>query len=372
MRRTPGKVTAEMLGQDARGASRVAPVVGAVRGIWLTRGKEGRLTAYSSVEGGLRRWTEGRPGGLDWGNPVLVPVPGLTHLSVTQDDNAYVHFVGRRERRSADGRTVVDVVYAIQYQSGRPVTQWRSLGSPHKDAEQASRVGEPVVVVTASGMVHIFVRNADGGLTLRREQSDGKWRGWEDRQGAGGIEGALAAIALSSGRIELFATTADGTLHWFQKEAGGGLGNGYPSRLAVAPGTVAVLETGPDRPTFYWTDPGGRGVVAYRAGGWPVALGGAPGEGPLAANRTFLDGYDCTVLAHRGAEGTAVLGVGVTEDENNGMWWSDTGVRSLVAPALAQDAFGRLVVAVIDEGGAPRMARQAAGPGLTLSEWRSL
>ncbi|WP_031095715.1 hypothetical protein [Streptomyces sp. NRRL S-15] len=343
-----------------------------MQGIWLTRGKEGRLTVYASVEGGLRRWTETRPGTLAWGQPVLVAVPGLSHLSVTQDDNAYVHFVGRRERRNADRRTAVDVVYAIQYQSGRPVAEWRALGNPHKDMEEAARLGRPAVVVTASGMVHIFVGNADGGLALRREQSDGKWRGWEHRKGVTGVEGDLAAIALSSGRIELFATTAEGILHWSQKEAGGGLGDGYPSRLAVSRDSLAVAETGPDRPTFYWTDAGGRGVVAYRAGGWPMALGGAPGDGPHAVTRTFLDGYDCTVLAHRGVEGTAVVGVGVTEDEGNGVWWSDTGVRCLATPALAEDAFGRLVVAVVDEHGAPKVARQTDEPGLTLSEWRAL
>lgn len=360
-----------MLGRNARTTSRSAAETDALRGVWLVRGKEGRLSAYVPAEGGLLRWTETRAGGPDWDRPVLVAVPHLTHLSVTQDANGYVHFVGRREQGKADGRRVVDVVYAIQYQSGRAVSQWRSLGNPHKDAESAARLGRPVVVVTAAGMVHIFVRNADGGLTLRREQSDGKWRGWEDRNDSG-IEGSLAAIALSSGRMELFATTDGGTLHWSQKQAGGALGAGYPSSLAVVRDSVAVLETGPDRPTYYWTDPAGHGVVAYRAGGWPVALGGAPGEGSHAATRAFLDGYDCTVLAHKGVDGTAVVGVGVTENEANGVWWSDTGVRCLTTPALAQDAFGRVVVAVVGEDGEPRAARQTDEPGLSLSGWNSL
>ncbi|MFF4245851.1 hypothetical protein ACFYY2_15430 [Streptomyces sp. NPDC001822] len=361
-----------MLGQDARATSRVAPAGNTAQGIWLTRGKEGRLTVYALAEGGIRRWTESGPGSQVWGQRELVPVSGLDHLSVTQDVNAYVHLIGRRRRETADRRSVVDVVHAIQYQSGRPVTQWRSLGNPGEGVDAAGGVGRPAAVVTTTGMVHIFVRTADGGLALRREQGDGKWRGWEDRKGVAGIEGSLAAIALSSGRMELFATTAGGTLHWFQKEPGGGLGDGYPSSLAVARDTLAVLETGPDRPTFYWTDPGGRGVVAYRAGGWPTALGGAPGEGPHVAARALLDGYDCTVLAHRGDQGTAVVGVGITEDEGNGLWWSDTGVRCLAAPALAQDAFGRLVVAVIGQDGVPQVARQTDEPGLTLSEWRTL
>ncbi|MFE5957917.1 hypothetical protein [Streptomyces rubiginosohelvolus] len=363
--------TAHPVARTARPAAGVAPGADALRGVWLTRGREGSLTVYTPAEGGLRRWTETRPGTGRWSPPVLVPVEGLTHLSVTQDVNAYVHFVGRRERRKADGRTVVDVVYALQYQTGRPVSEWRSLGNPHKGAEAAGRLGEPEVVVTPTGMVHIFVRSADGGLALRREQSDGKWRPWSDRRGSG-IASTLAAIALTSGRIELFATTVDGVLHWSQQAPGGTLGEGRPARLAAVPGTVAVLETGPDRPTYYWTDPGGRGVVAYRAGAWPTALGGAPGEGPHAALRALVDGYDCTVLAHRGLDGSAVVGVGVTEDEGNGVWWSDTGVRSLAPPALALDAFGRVLMAVVDEDGVPRVARQTDSSGLTLSEWRTL
>ncbi|MEW2060432.1 hypothetical protein AB0899_06600 [Streptomyces sp. NPDC007002] len=360
-----------MVGRTAHTAARVAPVVGALSGIWLTRGRDGSLTLYTPAEGGLRRWTETRPGAGDWSRPVLIPIAGLTHLSVTQDTNAYVHFVGRREQQKADGRTVVDVVYAIQYQPGRPVSGWRSLGNPHKDAEPAGLLGEPEAVVTPSGMVHVFVRSAGGGLALRREQSDGKWRPWSERR-ADGIASTLAAIALASGRIELFATTANGILHWSQQEPGGALGEGHPARLAVAQGTLAVLETGADRPTFYWTDPGGRGVVAYRAGAWPTPLGGMPGDGPHAALRVLVDGYDCTVLAHRGADGSAVIGVGVTEGEGNGVWWSDTGVRTLAPPALAPDAFGRVLMAVVGEDGMPRVALQTDGPGLTLSEWRTL
>lgn len=58
-----------------------------------------------------------------------------------------------------------------------------------------------------------------------------------------------------------------------------------------------------------------------------------------------------------------MVGVGVTEDESNGMWWSDTGVRSLAAPALAQDAFGRLVIAVVGEDGVPGWPGRRTGRG---------
>lgn len=369
----PGRVTADMRGRPATAPPKAdsAGVSVALRGAWLTLGKDGRLTLYVPAEGGLRRWTEERPGGPDWGQPVLVPVPGLTHLSVTQDAHAYVHLVGRRERGVPGGGSEVDIVHAVQYQTGRPVSQWRSLGNPHKEAEFASRVSEPVVVMAGSGAVDVFVRNASGGLAHRQERGDGKWLGWQE-QDCGGLEGNLAAVALASGRIELFATTREGVLHWSQQEAGGALGEGRPARLAAAPGTLAVLETGPDRPTCYWADPGGRGAVAFRAGGWPMALGGAPGDGAQTVTRARLDGYDCTLLAHRSVDGTATAGICVTENEANGMWWTDTGVRCLGAPALVQDAVGAVVMAVVGEDETPRIARQVDGPGLTLSEWRAL
>ncbi|MEV6792108.1 hypothetical protein AB0M87_08945 [Streptomyces sp. NPDC051320] len=179
-------------------------------------------------------------------------------------------------------------------------------------------------------------------------------------------------IALTSGCVEVFAATGGGTLHWRQREPGGAWGEGQASRFAVAPRSLTALETASDRATYYWTDPAGYGVVAYRPGGWPMALGGAPGDGAHAAARAFLDGYDCTVLAHRGANGTAAIGVGVTENEANGMWWSDTGVPCYGTPALAQDALGRMVLAVVDENGAPRVARQTDEPGLTFAQWQEL
>lgn len=359
-----------MLGQDARATSKVVPETKALRGIWLTRGKDGRLTAYVPGDGGLRRWTESSPGGPGWDAADVVPAPDLTHLSVTQNADAYVHFAGRRERTTADGGTTVDIVHAIQYQTGRPASAWHSLGTPHKEAGVGRRLGAPVVVVSESGEVHIAVRNGGGGMMMRRERPDGKWRGWEDLRGRH-VKGEPAVVALSSGCVALLAATDEGSLHWRQTEPGGGFGAFQPWDVMLTPGSLAVLETAPGRATYYGTDPAG-GVVALRPGGGPLSLGGAPGEGPHAVIRTVLDGLDCTVLAHRGVNGTAVVGVGVTENEANGLWWSDTGVPCLATPVLTHDARGRLMMAVVGTDGAPRVARQTDGPGLSFEQWRAL
>ncbi|MER5275828.1 hypothetical protein ABT025_08725 [Streptomyces sp. NPDC002809] len=359
-----------MPGQDARAASKVVPEAEALRGIWLTRGKDGRLTAYVPGEGGLRRWTESRPGGPGWGAPDVVPVPHLTHLSVTQSPEAYVHLVGRREQTAADGGVAVDIVHAIQYQTGRPPSAWHSLGNPHKEAHLGVGVGAPVAAVSRPGEVHVVVRDGEGTMRLRREMPGGKWGIWGVLHGKD-VEGEPAVVPLGSGCVSVLATTGEGVLHWPQEKPGGRWGAFQRLGVTLRPGSLAVLETAPGRATYYGTDPAG-GVVAYRADAGPMPLGGAPGDGPQAVIRTVLDGFDCTVLAHRGVNGCAIVGVGVTENEADGLWWSDTGVPCLTTPVLTHDAEGRVVMAVVGTDGAPRVARQTDGPGLSFEQWREL
>ncbi len=359
-----------MSGQDARAASKAVPEAGALRGIWLTRGKDGRLTAYVPGDGGLRRWTESRPGGPGWGAPDVVPAPPLTHLSVTQNAEAYVHFVGRRERTAADGAVTVDIVHAIQYQTGRPPSAWHPLGTPHKEDHRGGSLGAPVAVVSRPGELHIVVRDGNGGMRLLREKPGGKWGVWGVLHGKH-IKGDPAVVALDSGCVTVLAATDEGALHWEQAEPSGRWGGSERLGVTLTPGSPAALETAPGRVTYYGTDPSGD-AVAYRADTGPVPLGGAPGGGAPAVIRTVLDGLDCTVLAHRGANGCAIVGIGVTEKEGDGVWWSDTGMPCLTTPALIHDARGRVVMAVTGADGVPRVARQTDGPGLSFEQWREL
>ncbi|WP_395573570.1 hypothetical protein [Streptomyces sp. BK79] len=351
---------------DARPA--VTGATGTAAGSWLVRGKDGRLTAYAPCEGGLARWTETRPGGPGWSGPDFFAVADLTHLSVTQGADTYVHFLGRRERRRADGSTEVDVVHAIQYQTGRPVTEWRSLGNPHREPDRAVRFGVPTAAVDAAGTVHVFARNAGGGLMMRREGRGGKWEPWADLRGAG-LRDGLAATAASTGRIEVFAPADGAALHWVQPEPGAVPQRSHDVRPGPLPGSVAALETAPGRLTWFWTDPAGTGLVCHRLGGWSVPLGGTPADGANAVLRASLDGYDCTVIAHRGAAGSVLVGVCGTEGESAGLWWTDTGQPCAGDPALVLDARGRVVLAAYGPDGALRVARQEPGPGLVLTDW---
>ncbi|MEU7580382.1 hypothetical protein AB0B50_22605 [Streptomyces sp. NPDC041068] len=347
---------------------------------WLLRGRDGRLSAYARAEGGLLRWTESRPGGPQWSGPDFFEAPDLTYLTLAQGADGYVHFVGRRERRGegADaGKAVVDIVHSIQYQSGRPLMDWRSLGNPHtKLVERAPHLGAPCAAVDAAGTVHVFVRDAVGSVRMRREGKGGKWEGWKDFKVRDTLDGTVA-LATAAGRVEVLAPTAKATLRWAQEEQGGALERADDVPLAPAPGSGTALETAPDRLTYYAADVLGTGVLAHRPGegggdngdGPVIPLGGSPGPGPTAALRTTVDGYDCTVLAHRTTTGRPALAAFPTEDEAAGLWWAETGEPCLGAPALALDARGRVVIAAIAPDGTLRLARQKAEPGLALGAW---
>ncbi|MFZ3597560.1 hypothetical protein [Streptomyces sp. BH104] len=346
-------------------------MTGAARGQWLTLGKDGRLTLYALTEGGLIRWTERRPGGPDWAGPDFFPVEHLTDLAVVQGADSYVHFIGRRERDGAKGPGV-DIVHAIQYQSSRPITEWRSLGSPYREVEKGRQVGAPTAAVDSQGTVFVFLRNAGRGLHMRREEKGGKWGAWKDIRGSRLADGTIAA-ATSTGFVEVLSPGERGVQQWRQGVPDGPLELGQLSQIHALAGSGTALETAPGRVTYYWTDPNAAGVIAFRAGAWPAPLGGAPGDGAVAALRTPLDGYDCTVLAQRGVNGTLLVGVCGTENEHNGMWWSDTMMPCTGDPALTRDAYGAVVVAVRGQDGGVYLNRQEPGPGLNLaSEWSRL
>ncbi|MFD8961344.1 hypothetical protein ACFV0W_31470 [Streptomyces anulatus] len=333
-------------------------------GRWLVLGKDGRLTAYALAAQGLLRWTEESPGGPRWTGPVLLPAPHLTHLSVAQGAGGFVHFVGRRAVERDHGQAV-DLVSATQFQSGRPLTEWRSLGNQHKEPKKAARIGIPAAAVGQSGALHVFVRNANGSLVVRRETAAGSWQGWQDLK-VGKVRDGAAAAATSTGRVELVAPGDGLTMRWTQSEPGGAFRRDQDIPFGHAPGSAVALETAPERMTFYWADEGTGGVVAYRPGTWAISLGGSASNVPVAALRAALDGYDCTVLAHRGHDGQVMLAACGTENEGGGVWWSPTGESCAGGPALAHDVYGRVVLALIGEDGALHVARQRREPGLAL------
>ncbi|MBT2396157.1 hypothetical protein [Streptomyces sp. ISL-100] len=340
------------------------PATGPETSHWLLRGKDDRLTAYAPTKGGLLRWTETAPGGPDWSSPDFFPAPGIANLTLAQGRDGYVHFIGRRRKGEA-----VDIVHAIQYQTGRPLTAWHSLGNPYKTAERGLKVGIPAATVNAAGSVHVFVRNAGRGMQMRRQAANGKWEGWKDLRGSKAHDGPTA-VATSSGTVELLVPAEGKVLRWTQEKPGGDLTQAQDIPLTPAVRTVTGLETADDVITYYWNVPDSKGITAHRPGEDSIPLSGTPADSPVAALRAEIGGHDCTVLAHRGSDGRPVLAACVTHAEADGVWWTATGEECVGAPALAVDATGRVVLAVIARDGALHVARQKPEEqGLALAAW---
>ncbi|MER8067520.1 hypothetical protein ABTZ59_04310 [Streptomyces sp. NPDC094034] len=339
---------------------------------WLLRGKDGRLTAYAPTTDAVLRWTETRPGGPDWSGPERLAARGLLpYLSVARSAEGFVHLVGVRKRPRAEGPADTDLVHAVQYQTGRPLRDWQSLGNPHgKDREKAVDIGLPSAVLDATGSVHLFLRNTNGGLSAKHQSPTGRWQPWGGANAEDtALTGETAAAVTDHGLIDVLVPAGDTVVRWLRPKPDAKLERAEDEPDGrVEQGTITAWPTGGGRLTHFWRDAGDGTVHAWRPGMRPARLGG-PGTGPLALLRTPVDGHDCTILAQRGADGRPHIAAYPTENEAAGLHWTPTGERCSGAPALALDGRGRVILAVIGEDGALRTARQKAEPGLALEAW---
>ncbi|MBP8532745.1 hypothetical protein [Streptomyces sp. MK37H] len=341
----------------------------------LLRGKDGRLTAYALVTGGVARWTEDRPGGAEWTGPWLIEVSGrLAGLTVVQSPEGYAHLVGLRHRPGGAGEPArVDIVHATQFQTGRPLTAWHSLGTPHpRDARKAERTGPPAAAVDSSGALRVFVRNAGGGVSARRQDPKGTWERWTDWKGTH-VLGGMSAAATADGRLELLAPAGKGAaLRWYQPKPGAAPKQGEDVPADARPDSASMVESSPGTLTHYWRDARSGEVMAWRPDSpAPAPLGGATGTGPVAAVRAMVDGHDCTVLAHQDtAAGGLAVAAHPCEDEAAGVWWTPSGEQGAHTPALALDSQGRVVLAALALDGKLLVARQKTDErGLALQAW---
>ncbi|MFD5117252.1 hypothetical protein ACFVWX_05230 [Streptomyces sp. NPDC058220] len=339
---------------------------------WLLRGKDGRLTAYAPTADGVLRWTETRVGGPDWSGPDLLAAGGLLpYLSVARSAGGFVHLLGVRKRPRADGPDDTDLLHAVQFQTGRPLRDWQSLGNPHgKDREKAAAIGLPSAVVDTTGSVHLFLRNANGGLSAKNQSPTGRWQSWGGADAEGtALTGETAAAMTDHGLIDVLVPARDTVVHWRREKPEAPLERAEDEPAAgVAPGTITAERTGGGRLTHFWRDAGDFTVRAWRPGSEPAALGGR-GTGPLALLRTPVDGHDCTILAQRSTDGRPRIAAYPTEDEAAGLNWTPSGEPCVGAPALALDGHGRVVLACVDADGTLCVARQKAEPGLALEAW---
>ncbi len=115
---------------------------------------------------------------------------------------------------------------------------WTGLGNPEKRHDRGRRIGSPVAVAAPDGRVHLFVRNADKGISTRVRGAAGSWDAWRDL-GGGEIQDGLAAAVDRAGRVHVFAAGRETVHHWTQdapgRPVGARPGTGCPRREAPPP-----------------------------------------------------------------------------------------------------------------------------------------
>ncbi|WP_328397613.1 PIG-L family deacetylase [Streptomyces sp. NBC_00390] len=204
---------------------------------------DGRLAAYGVL--GLRavRWRETGRGTGRWGAPddlgggPLAPTLGTAVL----EDGRQLLFGLRFEAISGHGGpNSREIVLLEQRSAGGPFLAWRGLGNPERVDDRGRRIGVPVAATAPDGRVHLFVRNADKGVSTRVREADGSWSGWQDL-GGGETQDALTTTVDTEGRVHVFGAGRTGVHHWTQNHPGGPLTHRRDSGLPLAVEAPAAL-----------------------------------------------------------------------------------------------------------------------------------
>ncbi|MFI6642312.1 PIG-L family deacetylase [Streptomyces sp. NPDC050504] len=303
----------------------------------------GRTVAYGVL--GLRavRWAEASPG--VWGAPrdlgggPLAPVLGS---AATRDGRRLLFGLRFAALAGHDGANRREVVLLEQGSPGGPFRAWQGLGNPERQPDRGRRIGVPVAVTAPDGRVHLFVRNADRGLSGRVRETDGTWGDWRDLGGAG-IQDGLSAVVDGEGLVHVFGAGLRTVHHWAQARPGAAVEFRPGGRLPVPGDAPAGLATADGSVEVLYRSPAKAGLKDLRPDGTPGSGLELRGYGPVAAAR--------------GARGPVLLGL----DEQGAVQLLEQGRRrvrtaplpTLDGPALFLGADGRPVAAGLGPDAAP-------------------
>ncbi|MFF4082439.1 PIG-L family deacetylase [Streptomyces sp. NPDC001777] len=264
----------------------------------VAAGADGRLTLYGVL--GLRaaRWRESAPGsGLfeaadDLGGGPLAPVLG----SATTADGRHLLFGLRFAALGGHGSdNEREIVLLEQGAPGGAFRAWRGLGNPSAGADHGRRIGVPVAVAAPDDRVHLFVRNAEKGLSTRvRDAGSGRWSEWRDL-GGGEVQDGLTAVVDTAGCVHVYAAGHHSVHHWTQDSPDTDVTARAQLADAPTPAHAPGALPAPDGTVELYYRPAARSELAVvrsgggpapRFGGYgPVTAAAAPG-GPVLLGRT--------------------------------------------------------------------------------------
>ncbi|MFD7613300.1 PIG-L family deacetylase [Streptomyces sp. NPDC059828] len=242
--------------------------------------RDGRLAAYGVL--GLRtvRWRETAPGSGQWGAPQdlgggpLAPALGSAALPDGRQLLFGLRFAALGGHGGDNRR---EVVLLEQRAAGGEFLAWQGLGNPERDDDRGRRIGVPVAVAAPDGRVHLFVRNADKGLSTRVRSTDGRWDRWRDLGGAE-VQDGMSAVVDGAGRIHVFAAGRDTVHHWTQDDPRKEISfrpnepdkPASPGGVPTPGGALTALPTDDGGVELYYRKPASAALLTARAGGSPA------------------------------------------------------------------------------------------------------
>lgn len=238
----------------------------------VTTDQDGRLAVYGVL--GLRavRWRETEAGSGQWGSPDDLGggplAPGLSGTTLPDGRQLLfaLRFSALEGHRAANKR---EIVVLEQRTPGGPFLAWRGLGNPERVDDRVRRVGVPVAVTAPDGRVHLFVRNAEKGVSSRVREADGTWGPWRDLGGAD-VQDGLAAAVDERGRVHLCAPGRGSVHHWTQDAPGRPVTWRRDSGLPEPGGPVALAAAPDGSLEVYYRRPTRKELTAVRLDGSPT------------------------------------------------------------------------------------------------------
>ncbi|MGW4232523.1 PIG-L family deacetylase [Streptomyces sp. NPDC004980] len=246
---------------------------------------DGRSAAYAVLGLRVARWRETEPGSGVWGPPhdlgggPLAPVLG----TATAADGRLLLFGLRFAALGGHGGdNEREIVVLEQHTPGGGFLPWRGLGNPSPGPGQGRRIGVPVAVTAPDGRIHLFVRNAEKGLSTRVREGDGRWGGWRD-MGGGEVQDGFSAVVDAEGRVHVYGAGHHAVHHWTQDGPGQDLTARTQIDAGPVPGTPPAALPAADGSVelFHRAEAGAR-LTAVRAG-TAAELPGFDGYGPVTA-----------------------------------------------------------------------------------------
>ncbi|GAA2291149.1 PIG-L family deacetylase [Streptomyces kunmingensis] len=238
----------------------------------LQQNSGGALTAYGVL--GLRAVRYDEKGGA-FGDPVDLgggPLAPMLSSTALQDGR---HLVSGLRLSAIEGRgaTHLREIVVLEQRGPRTYGSWSSLGNPEDDPDRGRRIGVPVTVTAPDGRVHLFVRNADQGISTRVRATSGTWSPWRDL-GGGPVQDGLTAVVGDDRQVHVYAPGRYTVHHWTPDG---------PDPLPGLPAPADAIAAAGGR--LYYRPPASDRLLS--PGGPTVRF---PGYGPVSAAGPYLLG----------------------------------------------------------------------------------